>query len=201
MSEASPITVDPLYFVLGCLDEYGGRCIVDGGEKVEHFYASERNVANIFQSYLIALAAEHELDRSIETRIDDSGAIEFYSRALTALIDSRYTFDFSASGYVTEGSQPRRADAYVRREMFKPGDRRARLSFLSGASARFGEGPTFRFANARHKAELVLDLLQELGCRKVEAVHANPGYVPSVLEVRFELSHELRAWLSMCRLV
>ena len=198
MGDASPRTIDPLYFVLGCLDEYGGRCIVEGGEKVEHFYASERNIANIFQSYLIGLAREHELDHLLETRIEDSGAIEFYSRALTALIDSRYTFDFSATGYVTASSEPRRTDAYVTREMFEPGDRRARLSFLSGAYVRFGEGPPFRFANARHKAELVRDLLEELGCGRVEIVHANPGYVPALLEVSFEPSQELRAWFSMC---
>jgi hypothetical protein len=201
MGEASPITINPLYFVLGCLDEYGGRSIVEDSEKVEHFYASERKVADIFQSYLIALAGEHELDHLLEVRIEESGAIDFYSRALTALIDSRYTFDLSTSGYVTEGSEPRRADAYIAREVFEPDDRRARLSFLSGAYVRFGEGSLFRFANARHKAELVRGLLVELECGHVEVIHANPGYVPAVFEVRFEPFQELDAWLSVCRLV
>ena len=202
MCQRTPIAVQTLYFVLGCLDEYMGRAIIENGHQVERFYASEKNAANTFKTYLVKLAREHQLDSTIETEVEeDAGGIVFRSRALTALIDACYTLDFSISGYVTVGSEPRRADACISREIFGPEDKVKKLSFLSGAYIRYGSGSLFRFANARHKAELVRDLLKEFGCSHVELVHANPGYTPAVFEVRFRPSDELNAWLSVfsCR--
>jgi hypothetical protein len=185
-----------LFFILGCLDEYGGRQIIENGNSVERFYAGERTIANIFHTYLQKLATEQQLDSSIDVEVDQSGGIVFYSAPLTALIDDCYIFDFSTSGYVSDGSESRRADAYISMQVFKPVNRRAKLSFLAGAYVRFGEKSVFRFANARHKAELVRELLTELGCTNVELIHSNPGYIPAVFDVVFEPSDEIRDWFA-----
>jgi len=200
MSSATPIAVQTLFFILGSLDEYGGRAIIENGHRVERFYANEKAVANTFKTYLRTLAQEHHLDPSIETEIEeDAGGIVFHSQALTALIDGCYSFDFATSGYMAVGPAPRRVDAYISRAVFERADREAKLSFLSGAYVRYGEGSLFRLANSRHKAEIIKELLEECGCSHVELIHANAGYIPAVFEVRFRPSAELRAWLSTFR--
>jgi len=198
MCQETPTPVQTLFFILGCLDEYLGRCIIEDGDQVERFYASEKDAANTFHAHLVRLAHERQLDPDLEIKVEeDSGGISFHSRALTALIDSCYSFDFSTSAYRASDTEPTRVEAFISRDVFERGDRRAKLSFLAGAYVRYGEGSLFRFANAEHKAELIRDLLNEFGCSQVELVHTNPGgYVPWIFEVRFEPSPELSPWFS-----
>jgi hypothetical protein len=163
--------MNTLFLVLGCLDEYDGRWIADGDDRIEHFYGNERAVAEVFHGFLIELAAEHHLDGAIGVEVDpESGAVVFRSAALASLISSCYT-----------------AGSYISKQVFDGKDSDAKLSYLGGSYLRYGEGNLFRFANAKHKAELIKELLAEFGCTQIELIHANPGYIPFVHEVRFEM--------------
>jgi hypothetical protein len=184
-----------LFFLLGALDEYDGRAIIENGDVVERFYASEKEAAMTFEFYLRKFARECELECDVAVETDTSGAMVFRSRDLTALIDQCYTFDLDESGYVTSAGEPRVTIARMSMAAFTERDWSAKRSFLAGAYARFGRKGEFRLANAEHKALLIRDLLRELGCSNVELMRANPGYVPAIRVVRFTPTPAIDSWL------
>jgi hypothetical protein len=188
--------MDTLFFVLGFLNESAGRLIVEGGDLVEHFFGDEREKTGVFKSLLSKLAEERGIDTPVREEITEGDGVNFYSRGLTELIDRCYKFDFTKSAYLTDGSEPRRTEAYLSKDVFGHVSDAAKLSFLAGVYARCGDGNSFRLTNAKHKAEIISDLLKGAGCRGVNLSLANPGYVPAVFEVVFEPSEEVKRKLA-----
>jgi len=187
-----------IFFVLGCLSEYQGRLIVEGGDLVERLLGDEQDRVDVFRSHLVKLAEERGITTAIGEATEE-GCTSFYSPELRELIDGCYEVDFSNSPFITLDPEPRRAEARISKKAFEGQGNEEKLSYLAGAYARHGQGNTFRLANARHKAEVVADLLRELGCRGVTLSLTNPGYAPSIHEVGFEPSEDVARWLQPYR--
>jgi|GEM_PF-6033132 len=192
-------TISTLFFLLGFLDEYGGRVIAEGDDCIEIFYASERAEAEIFKKFLEKLSAERSVRTKIVTEIDpDGGHITFRCRELSELINSFYK-EWSTMGYRIEentGEQRLLRVAQISKAVFSSVEKNEKLSFLLGAYCRSGEGDQFRFTNAKHKADLVAELLEECGCTDIRVTLDNPGYVPAVFSVRFAPSVDIQHWLA-----
>ena len=71
-----------------------------------------------------------------------------------------------------------------------------RFSYLLGAYERYGKQNTIHLANAEHKAELLRDILVQLGCEDV-AWRTHGQGIPWVHVVEFEPTSKIRSWLSM----
>jgi hypothetical protein len=56
---------DTVFFVLGLLNEYNGRVIVEDGDRIEHFYCNESKMAGLFRRYIGKLAEEQGVDPAI----------------------------------------------------------------------------------------------------------------------------------------
>ena len=153
---------------------------------------------DVFRSHLVKLAEERGITTAIGEETE-GGCTSFHSRELTELIDGCYEVDFSKSPFITLDPEPRRAEAHISGKAFEQRGATEKLAYLAGAYARHGHGNTFRLANARHKAEVVADLLRELGCLEVTLSLTNPGYVPAIHEVAFEPSEDLGRWLQPYR--
>jgi hypothetical protein len=72
--------------------------------------------------------------------------------------------------------------------------RRRALAYLAGVWLRYGRGPDFVFANARDKAQLVADLLHDLGCHGIR-IESTVGLVPQGNTVHFTPTDEVATWL------
>jgi hypothetical protein len=187
--------MNTLFFILGFLDEYNGRHIVENDDRVEIFYGDEKDKAEIFKTYLAKLAEEIVIDPTINVEVNEGGHITFYSRELSALINSYYVCSFLKSVYVVSDSQPKCMEAFIKKEIFGHANAEEKLSYITGAYARYGKGNVFRLANSSHKLDIIGELLKELGCQRVELAHVNPGYVPAIYELVFEPSGEVNQWL------
>jgi hypothetical protein len=190
-----------IYAVLGFLNEYAGRQVVEGSDLVESFYANEKGKPEIFENYLKLLVEEYQLHTTIR-RETWGDALEtgnsFYSVELTRLIDSYYLV------HGLTGKKPDGTPAYTKSKgvfskhvgrisdaIFPENDREARLSFLIGAHQRFGQQNSFRFANAWQKMQLVIQLLKEMDCPNVVIIYPHPEKIPAVSQVAFEPTPEL----------
>lgn len=84
-----------------------------------------------------------------------------------------------------EGRYHRTARAFISPQSFKGLGREAKLAYLAGAFARFGDGKTFVLVNAGHKANLIAQSLRELGCSGVRLT-STEGLIPQTTTVFFE---------------
>lgn len=186
-----------LYAVLGFLEEYIGRTITQDGDLVEHFWVNETKKADIFEQYLIRLMDEYCLQTSLRREVSE-GHIYFLSAEITQFINALYlqhyltgTDSTGNPAHTTGQGSFQQNTGKISAEIFPPGDREAKLSYLIGVYQRYGEENMFSFANAYHKARLVYQLLQELGCPNVVFVYADPDRIPSSFRVAFEPTAEL----------
>ena len=60
---------DTVFFVLGLLNEYNSRGIVEDGDRIEHFYCNESNIAGLFRRYIGKLAEDQGLDPAVREEI------------------------------------------------------------------------------------------------------------------------------------
>lgn len=186
-----------IYAILGFLSEYIGRTITKNGELVEHFYVNEPKKADIFEKYLMCLIDEYSLQTSLRREIS-KGHTYFLSAEITQLINSFYLKHY-LTGTDSNGNPAytigqgifQQNTGMISAEVFPSGDREAKLSYLIGVHHRYGEENMFFFANAYHKAQLVHQLLQELGSPKVVFVYGDPERVPYSFRVAFEPTAEL----------
>jgi len=191
------MVMDTLYFVLGSLDESNGRMVERGDDAIERFYGNERHKAEVFRTYLEKLAEDRGRSAAIETEIDGGGRTIFRSSELALLINSCYKLVKDA-GYCDEaGVSMGSRVMFASHELFGETSRLKELSFLAGAYARFGEGNTFRMANAEHKVDLVARLLSQYGCRELSVTYL-PTYVPRVFVLSFEPSKEIGEIVEAC---
>lgn len=190
-------TVSTVFVILGYLDEYWGRQLIDVGDKIEHFYPEEVAAANSFERLLNVLRDERRLTTNIERRIDSQGHITFYSQEITALVDSYYELYYDGQTYGLANGKPQRF-AFLSYQVFKTlssvrlesGDYDERFSYLLGAYQRYGTDTTMRFANATPKAELVARLLREVSCEYVAWKFWQKG-APFINEIEFEPTDDL----------
>jgi hypothetical protein len=167
-------TIDTAFAILGFLDEYLGRQIVEGDEIVEHFYPDEVAAAEAFQNLLHLLQQERGLTTPIERVVGNQGHIYFVSRELTSLVNSYYTANLEIDHTSTRLNKgpflfvsnqlPYKAFKPVSGAWLKPEEYNPRFSFLLGAYQRYGSENAYTFSNSTGKADLVHTLLCEIGC-------------------------------------
>ncbi len=191
------------FFVLGFLDEYLGRRIVENSDLVEWFFCSEAAVADTFEAALLRLAADQHLEPRLERTIRQAGEacrIQFRSPTLSKGINSLYAYRFG-SGIQSQGEDGRyhrTAALRVTDGMIRPYGREAQLAFLAGAFARRSRDGEFFLINAEHKAELIGRLLTGLGCSDVW-VRSTEGLIPRTTLVSFVPTAEVTEWLERYR--
>ncbi|MCU0534362.1 MAG: hypothetical protein MUD14_10765 [Hydrococcus sp. Prado102] len=197
LSEPQVPSSHTIYAVLGFLNEYIGRTIAQNGDLVEHFWVNETKKADIFEKYLMCLVDEYCLQTSVRREMSE-GHTYFLSAEITELINSFYlkhnltgTDSNGNPAYTTGQGFFQQNTGRISADVFPSEDREAKLSYLIGVHQRYGEENMFLFANAYHKAQLVYQLLQELGSPSVVLVYADPDRAPSPFRVAFEPTAEL----------
>jgi len=170
--------IDPLYFVLGAVNEYNGRTIrSDQPDFVDLFFSDEEGAAEIFHIALDELAQQ----RGIAERIivhKQEGLTTFRSAELAGLINGQYTV-------VQPSYMIGARELFISNDAFATSLCSEELSYLVGAHSRFGSGLTFRMANAQHKIDVVARLLHKHGFPQIK-VSYHPDYVPRVFVLSFE---------------
>ncbi len=216
-------TVVPMFVVLGMLDEYLGRTIMEGGEVVETFYPHERALVDQFTEHLRKASKTYEIAADIHLDEGPHGHISVRSRALTHMVDAFYLGDLSdlAHGELPHrqecirwtGSAARAGEKEFRRTLSASLDRRAfpamvggfrfrpeqadpRFSYLLGVYHRYGKATGFRFANSCEKAALVVSFLIELGCEQITHRMFFKG-VPGTNVIEFEPTDDLRLFFGI----
>ncbi|BCO11607.1 hypothetical protein GEOBRER4_n3736 [Citrifermentans bremense] len=196
--------VKPIFFILGCLDEYRGRGIIEkGADGVESFYSSEVQASKVFEKYLRLLVAEESIHTEIRKEISDGGHISFHSSELCQHINSMYQYSFDNSHTMVKphkypnGPYVRMVEAFISIDVFKGQDKTAKLSYLAGAYARYGHhfddnNFAFRTANAGHKISLIAELLKELDCKDVTHEKSDPNLMPMTHTLKFTASTEIK---------
>jgi hypothetical protein len=203
---------DTVFFVLGALDEYLGRYIVEDGDVVEHFYCNERDTAAAFRRQVAKLASEQRIDTHMrEQSVQDCG-VTYHSKAVADRLNSCYSYSARTGALVTgdDGTMRRFAEASLGIKLFeKEGSgstieagwpdsvfhRRRALAYLAGAWMRYHRDKDFVFANAQSKAALVAELLNRLGCHAIR-IESTIGSIPQANIVHFEPTEEVRTWFA-----
>jgi hypothetical protein len=206
--------VIPTYVALGFFDEYPGRRGVEGSETVERFYPGEKQLVPHFVSILHNVAAERKITTHIRQEVGRQGHVAVISPELAAYFNGLYTLAQSRGVTYSPDSddceQPVMC-AEIRAEMFpempsreyKPDEVDCRFSFLLGCHIRYGNNNSFQFANATHKAQLVIEFLERLGAKWISwtwNVNGAPRsnrveFGPDAVLTRFlELKEESGAW-------
>jgi len=194
-------TIDSAFVILGFLDEYRGRDIVQNGDIIEQFHFSQMEVVDAFEEHLHRLVSEHNLTTTVQRMMDANGFIYIISREITDLINTFYGSDFTYEHsilYPDTGTRRRYTIRQISYSIFSPIDTMhlnpeydARFSYLLGVYQRYGRDRTITFGNATHKAEIVTRLLQELQCPYV-AWKMRQDCVPFLHEIEFEPTAELK---------
>ena len=109
--------VKAIFFILGCLDEYMGRAIIEkDADGVASFYSSEVQASQVFEKYLKFLVAEESIHTEIRKEISDGGHISFHSPELYQRINSMYPYSFENShtkGYKSNSTSGNCVSAFL----------------------------------------------------------------------------------------
>ena len=88
-------TLKSKYVVLGMLEEYMGRKIIDQqGDCVDDFFVNEAAPAHLMRKYLELMCQEVALDASVELVEMEGGHFTIASAKLAKYIDNLYPQDF-----------------------------------------------------------------------------------------------------------
>jgi hypothetical protein len=203
---------DTVFFVLGMLNEYNGRSLMEDGDRVETFYCNEAGKAQLFRRYIGKLAQEQDLDPTVREETIQKCLVVYYSRPIADRLNScyRYKMTDQVMAHAPDGTYRRTANpSFAGAGLFARGSgrvvsknglsdeayfRRRALAYLAGAWARYGRGGDFVFANAREKATLVSGLLLNLGCNNIR-IEATVGTIPQANFVHFEPTGEVMEWI------
>jgi len=199
---------DTVFFVLGMLDEYNGRNLIEDDDRVERFYCNESGASRLFRRYIGTLAAEQGLDSAVRDETIETCLIVYHSTPIASRLNScyRYTMTDQILAQAPDGTYRRTANPSLRASgLFArvggagsgstdEANRRRALAYLAGAWARYRRDGDFVFANAHDKAALVAALLTDLGCRNLR-IESTIGFIPQTNRVRFEATDEVMAWL------
>lgn len=201
-SNYSP-TLLPQFVLLGMLDEYGGRRIIEGTDVVEGFYASESDVVTHFTFFLDQLIKESGLKASYVVKTIDSGAAYIQSAYLAEMVQSWYTYEFGESTFRDLDGRVYRT-TYSEIDMsyfpqtnspkFFPDIVDSRFSYLYGLNIRYGHNGGFRFANAYSKVKVAIQLLEDLECDWIQWHWSLKG-APTIHSLTFGPSPSLKRLL------
>ncbi|HXE96179.1 MAG TPA: hypothetical protein VN642_07230 [Dongiaceae bacterium] len=196
--------VKTIFFILGCLDEYMGRAIIEkDADGVSSFYSSEVQASQVFEKYLRLLVAEESIHTEIRKEISEGGHISFHSPELYQRINSMYRYSFDNSHTMIKphknpnGPYVRMVEAFISMDVFQGQDKTAKLPYLAGAYARYGHhfddnNFALRTANAGHKISLIAELLKELDCKDVTHEKSDPKLIPMTHTLKFTASTEIK---------
>jgi hypothetical protein len=184
---------EAVFWVLGFLEEYLGRVVIEERDHVERLYCNEKHMAARLRTMLQRVQREQQLPNDLREAVVQECLLVFHSPTLARELNRMYasrepsgSFDGSggpAREYVTLKATP---------ALFARVGLEARLAYLAGAYYRHGvDDNTMRFANAAHKADLIADLLREAGATAVtrETIRG----LPNANIVRFVPSAALKA--------
>ncbi len=197
--DLSAARAESVFYVLGMLNDYNGRDVVEGADYVEHLYCNEGPLIDEFRSALERLAKEQGLRAPVEARPQDCLTL-FSSSELAARLNSCYRYEFTDDQSVGRPDGPGRrrlaSGAFNFGLLYRNGgvDRVRARAYLAGAWRRWGADGQFRFANASEKAEGIAMLLSQLGCSSVSVEHT-VGMIPGGWTVRFIPTAEVSSWL------
>jgi hypothetical protein len=188
-----------VFFILGFLDEYLGRHVVEGDDLVEVFYCNEGEKVIVFRRQLERLAQEQGLKAEIQQETIQRCLTKVRSAplasALNAMYRKREAPPIEQSGTTDAAGRPRRLETlWADDQLFLGVDRDLKLAYVAGAYARYGTGDSMRFANSQHKVALLAALLKALGCSNVRT-ESTQGFIPQANTIYFDPSAELRKWL------
>jgi hypothetical protein len=203
---------DTVFFVLGALDEYLGRHIVEDGDVVEHFYCNERDTAATFRRQVAKLAGDQGIDPHVREESGQECRVIFHSKAVADRLNSCYSYSARTGALIRgdDGRMRRFAEASLGIKLFeKEGSgstteagwpdslfhRRRALAYLAGAWMRYHRDKDFVLANSQSKAALVAELLNRLGCHQIR-IETTIGLIPQANIVHFEPTDEVNRWLT-----
>ena len=206
--DLSESKVEAVFYVLGMLDDYNGRGIVDDGDHVERFYCEELAVAEEFRAALVRVEQDQQLAPALQGR-EQECLTSFRSKETAGRLNSCYQYDFTNQMTVPapEGTGRRRVTSgrfnfgllydqtATSGSRYERVDRRRALAYLAGAWRRYGREGRFGFANAPHKAEGIAQVLVALGCTDV-SVEYTVGAIPGHWRVTFTPTEEVARRLS-----
>lgn len=193
--DLTPEKARTVFYVLGYLDEYLGRSIMEDGDLIERLYCNEREQVPAFRAMLARLAAEQGLDWTIREETQQECLVSFHSREVADRLNSCYRYQLSGESLAQDADGTHRRlgrGALVFTLFVRHGagdergavDRDRALPYLAGAWARHGRGDAFVFANSHDKATRIANLLTMLGCRDVK-LESNFGFIPQTNTLRF----------------
>jgi len=188
-----------VFFILGFLDEYTGRHVVEGDDLVEGFYCNETEKVTVFLRQLERLAQEQGLKADIRqetiqgclTRVRSA----VLSEALNAMYRKREEPPIAQSWMAdADGRHHRLGTLWIDDQVFRGVERDLKFAYVAGAYDRYGVADSMRFANSQHKVALLEALLSELGASNIRT-EATQGFMPQTNTIYFQPSAELRTWL------
>jgi hypothetical protein len=187
------------FFVLGLLQEYNGRHVVEGDDLVEGFSCNEVEKAAVFRRQLERLALEQGLKVEIQQETMQGCVMKVRSAPLAEALNSFYrkreeppierSWETDAAG-----RHRRLVTLWIDDQAFVGAKRDQKFAYVAGAYVRYGAGDSMRFANAQHKVALLAALLKELGASHIRT-ESTQGLIPQSTTHSFEPSAELRTWL------
>lgn len=209
---------DTVFTVLGALEEYNGRQIVEHASHIERFYCNEPGVSRWFRDLLSRLADEQGINSGIRTETYQDCLTSYVSPPIAKRLNSCYRYTFTADsavvwpygtsmilGRMTWGTLS--IDLFLRgpepidNERALPDSvfyRQRAVAYVAGAWARYRYGPEFRFANSQAKVQLLARLLTYLGCLNVR-VQSDSGLIPQTHWIAFEPPEEIKRRLDNVR--
>jgi len=188
------------FFILGFLEEYTGRHVVDGDDLVEGFYCNETEKVTVFRRQLERLDQEQRLKADIRqetiqdclTRVRSAVLAEalnaVYRKREEPPIEQSWTTD-------AEGRHHRLGTLWIDDRVFLGVERDLKFAYVAGAYSRYGAGDSMRLANSQHKVAILAALLKELGASGIRT-ESTQGFMPQTNTIYFQPSAELRAWLA-----
>lgn len=188
-----------VFFILGFLEEYLGRNIVEGDDLVERFYCDEGAKAIAFRRQLERLTREQGLAANIRLEMVQRCLTIVRSSvladALNALYRKRQAYSIDERSMTdTAGRRRRLTTVWVDDQLFLGVKRELKFAYVAGAYARYGAGDSIGFANSQQKVAVLVSLLKELGCSNVRT-ESTEGRIPQTITIYFQPSAELRSWL------
>jgi hypothetical protein len=187
---------EAVFWVLGFLNEYLGRRVVDDSDVVEHLYCNEQDKAAHLRAMLRRLQREQQLPDDLREAVVQECLLYFHSPALARELNRMYASRKpSGAFYESNGRLREEFSLEATQGLFARVGPEARLAYLAAAYYRYSKDDgTMVFANAAHKADLVADLLREAGATAVtrETVRG----LPNANIVRFTSSPALNAMLA-----
>lgn len=186
------VKLDNLQVLIGTLNDYMGRQIVRSEDKIDSFYGTEEQLV----VYLYSILKNEYPDLAIKNQdISEKHWLQFdlESSLLTKKVDHYYDYEF-ANKWSSNGDSI--FVGTLKPEMLKT--KAQKLSFLAGTYLKFGEVKDhkyyIRISNSLSKTKICVDLLQKLGCSKVE-YHIYKERIPNGHEIVFVPTKLIKTYL------